>query len=366
MQGEFENSKRDIYLVLTPRQWWLAHVLASQRKKPFVMIILESFQGAQELHQLNLESANSLLQESIFLPGKLTGKNLSRLSAKFFKTLGWFNTLVKLKKLLKKGPVASVFTANFNAIVMQFFYAKLSSQQTEFHVIDDGLNSYKELKIRKRSRLYLFQRSISYGFWMKYPPNGDVLNYYTHTWLLEPNKAARRFKGLKCHGIQRSVFSTEGFSNLKNKALQKFELNLTEWQKPKVVLVFSRTDYLLKTCTEFSVDGFANKLAGFLINNELTNSNIWIKYHPKEQNQDVFNLIRKFNGAQLIPQTIPFELLSGDLLAGDVVIGEISSALYDVALNFPQTNAVSLACLKAGSELAHLFSEVGVNIIEFD
>lgn len=358
---ETEVAKVDVYIAKTPRQWWLAHGMSEYLNRPAVLVISEGFKGASVLKEISVSQQSSPFLKIVLIPGKLSGLHRSWLLAKLFKRFEWWRIRSRLNSLLSEFRIHQVFTANLASVPVQYLHICLNStNKVPFHVLDDGLETYQRKKLKPKSGFSLVYSSLMHGFKIKLPPPEAIFPFYTDGWFFNPARVHQRFKHLKMHVIQPEWFVTPRVVKLAEQALQTFGMDMLAWQAPKVVFVFSRSTFLLDECVAFKIDSFQNTIERFLNEKKLLNRNIWIKYHPREIKDDVFQLTTRLGSVHQVPTTIPFEILSASLLPGDFVVGETSTALFDVAINRPDIQVWSLGCIDATSETYRLFESAGI------
>ena len=349
----------DLYFVKSPRQWWMAHGLGYQLKRPFIMVVNEGFKGAEILDQINNELKSEFLVDSILIPGKLTGQHKGIIKAFIERKTQWSRAKKILQILVQTFDVCRVITANLNVIPIQFLHDRLPN--TEFHIIDDGLETYQIKKTKYKGKLSNVYASIFAGFKVCSPNKNEILPFYTQGWFIDPKTVDSRFKKLiKKEYVNVDVFKEKVMIDIARKTTVCFQLDFEMWHKPKIVFVLSRSDFLFNSFKHFNINTFIEKIQSLLSEEKLESKDIWVKYHPREMNSDDFKLESLYPNINVLPSTIPFEILTPTLLNGDIVVGEISTALFDVAQNSKGIEVYSLCCLEKSNVLQNIFKRVGI------
>lgn len=351
----------DLYLVKTPRQWLLSHVLIEQRKQMAIMVISEGFSGAAKLEEVNKSFQSDYLKATFLIPGKSTFAQKPN-QIKIRKRGFWRLAKKDLESISNQFSISSVFSANPSSVQLQFLH--FLNPSAVFHVIDDGLETYREKPQKKYSKASLIVKSIKYGFPFKAPDSGLIFEYFKNGWFLEPTRVDIRFNQLEKHQIDRDLFRGSSLTILKNRVFQIFGFEFDASLNKKVIIVLSRTAYLEEVCQEYSLNMGLDRIRRYLYCSEFGDSKVFVKYHPREKCRDVYGFEASLKDVLLIPQTIPFELLYDSINDQDLVIGEVSTALFDIALNKPNTKIVSIMCSSSNKDVKLSLIEAGVEIFE--
>jgi hypothetical protein len=356
----------DLYLAKTPRHWWLAHAIAAANKRPAVLLVTEGFHGAEELVNLSKTLNNSPFIDIQLIPGKRSAHRCGFWQKTFYKRIEWWLQKPALDAILATYEVKRYITANLTALPTQYLHHKLQSTNgknvCEFLVLDDGLVQYRPEKITKKSRLDEAFNSLVHGFKICFPVQDTIPSYFSQGWFFAPNLLHPRLQHLQSQQISPDFFSSDVISALTQQVFNKLNLNTEHWQTPKIVLVFSNLSYLETDCPGFSKAKFEQTITQFITKNQLTDHAIWVKYHPREHEPDVFNLKKYYPNCHFLPSQIPFEVITASLNPGDWVVGELSTVLFDVALNRPDVQVHSLMCVTKQKPEYDLFVKAGVCI----
>lgn len=336
--------------------------MASRIQNPAVLLIFEGFKGARTLYDLAVTQPDSPFVSVILVPGKLSGQEYIWPVAKLYRRFEWSRAKRALRAAFRQHLPVRVMTANVNSVHVQYLHALAKKQevQVEFHVLDDGLQSYHPETRRPKSRLSLWYASITHGFNLQSAPNNTLLPYFSEGWFFNPDLIDKRFKHLKTHGLSQDWFQSDYVKKIRNRALSAFGLNLSAWNSPKIVFVFTKLSLLEAHCQGFEQTVFERRIEDFVQSQNNAKCALWVKYHPRESEEDVFQLQKKFDSIQFVPATLPFELLSGSLQPQDRVVGEQSTVLFDVAVNRPDVKVYSLGCAEPGTNIGTLFERAGV------
>lgn len=355
---ESELPSVDVYVIKTPRQWWLAQGISEHLNKPAVMVLSEGFKGAHLLKEIIESQVETRFVKVFWVPGKLTGQEKSWFLATLHRRLEWRGVRNQLNALLKEFRVNKVFTANLASLPIQYLQTSLES--VPFHVLDDGLESYQYKYVKPKNKLSLIYSRLKYGFKVKSASSDSIFPFYTDGWFFNSKIVHKRFKTLKMHQIQTEWFQTPAVLRTGVLALQKFGMDVNAWRQPKIVFVFSTGEFLSAHCANFNLKSFQEKIARFLTAHTVAEHKIWVKYHPRENQGDIFQLASLSNDLREVPTTIPFEILVAGLLPGDLVVGEVSTVLFDIAIKRQDVGVWSLDCIEPGSEAFYLFKNAGV------
>lgn len=352
----------DFYIVNTPRHWWIAQAMANNLRRPAVLLIFEGFKGSRTLYEIALSQNNFLFSKVVLVTGKLSGQDGSKIKAKFYRKLEWSRAKKTLNTLFFDYPPRRVLTANVNSVHVQYLYrlTKKQDSKVEFHVIDDGLQSYHPETRRPKRSLSLLYASIKYGFRIDTAPKNHLFSFFSEGWFFDASLVHDRFFHLQCHNISNDWFESSYMKKLQDNTLTVFGLDMSCWNQPKVVFVFTKLSLLKENCKNFDQSVFEKHIEHFINEKDVSNHSLWVKYHPREPEQDPFNLKDKFYSIQFVPATLPFELLSSGLHSKDMVVGEQSTVLFDVAINRKDVDVYSLGCSGPSSNVGKLFDSAGV------
>lgn len=357
-----DHSVFDFYIVNTPRHWWIAQAMASHLKRPSVLLIIEGFKGSKILYDIAVSHNHSVFSKIALVTGKLTGQDESWLKAKFSKKLEWIRAKKTIREIFFHYPPARVLTANVNSIHIQYLFS-LSRRvdfEVEFHVLDDGLQSYHSENRKPKSFLSTLFSTLKHGFKVNSAPKNQLFPFFTEGWFFDASLVQDRFIHLRRHNILNSWFESEDIKKIQDKTLTVFGLDMDVWMEPKLVFVFTKLSLLKQNCPNFDKLRFEKHIEQFISEKGLSNYSLWVKYHPREIEKDPFSLLNKFDSIKFLPATLPFELLSNSLLPADMVVGEQSTVLFDVAINRKDVNVYSLGCSGPESNVGVLFDRAGV------
>lgn len=353
----------DIYLVTTPRHWWLSQIIAIKRAEKALLVVFNSFKGAEALYKISSKESSFLFDQVILAPGKL--------SKDCFNKTWYRNENAQVKKVLNRlvtnFDIQNVFTGNIHAFPVHFLHSKLK-KKASFHVLDDGIAFYlPEIRTPKSWIKQLF-RSLLLGFFFRSSHEGELYDFFSEGWFLRPNLVDKRFHSLALHNIDQNDVGHEKVEFIKKKVFSLFEFDLKEWNSHKTIIVLTNSEYLAETCRSFSILNFRKKLINLLetLKNDRNLGTIWIKYHPREKKSDFLALNKSFQGVRNIPDGIPFELLLKEITEHDTVIGEFSTILIDVKLVNLRTEVYSVWCESAEKlKLKRMLQDLNVTIDEW-
>lgn len=352
----------DFYIVNTPRHWWISQAMASHFRRPAVLLIFEGFKGAKTLYKLASSQDDSPFSNVVLVPGKLSGQDKAWLVAKLYRRFEWLRAKRCLRTIVSQCPPARVLTANVNSVHIQYLHALSvkNNNAVEFHVLDDGLQSYHAETRNPKSSLSLWYASMTHGFRLQSAPKNTLLPFFSDAWFFNPDLIDRRFRHLNNHCLPPGWFESDYVQKIRDLALSEFGLNLPAWNHPKIVFVFTKLSLLEAHCKNFDQAEFERRIGEFVQSQDGSKYALWVKYHPREPEEDVFQLKKKFDTIQFVPATLPFELLAGSLCSEDMVVGEQSTVLFDVAVNRPDVTVYSLGCAEQGTDIGALFERAGV------
>lgn len=338
--------------------------MAFRLQNPAVLLIFEGFKGAKTLYELATAQENSPFSNVILVPGKLSGQSHSWLVAKFYKRFEWTMAKRALRIAFNHYLPARVLTANVNSVHVQYFYALTQQHRLSvvFHVLDDGLQSYHPETRAPKSSISLWYASIIHGFRLQSAFKNTLLAFYSEGWFFNPALVDDRFTRLKTHQLSLDWFESDYVKKIRDRTLSEFGLNLGAWNSPKIVFVFTKLSLLEAHCEGFKQAAFEQKIEDFVNAHNDSKYTLWVKYHPRESEEDVYSLKKKFDLIQFVPATLPFELLSSSLQATDIVVGEQSTVLFDVAVNRSDVSVYSLGCADMGTDIGNLFARAGVRL----
>lgn len=347
----------DFYIVNTPRHWWIAQAMAIHLRRPAVLLIFDGFKGSKTLYDIAVSQNHSLFAKIVLVTGKLSGQDGSWIKAKISRKLEWPRAKKTINAIFFQYPPARVLTANVNSIHVQYLFllSQKIDSEVEFHVIDDGLQSYHSENRKPKSLLSTLFSTLKHGFRVKTTPRNQLFPFFSQGWFFDASLVQERFIHLRRHNILNSWFESEYIKEIQDKTLTVFGLDMDAWRQPKLVFVFTKLSLLKQNCRGFDKLRFEKHIEQFIREKNISNHSLWVKYHPREPEQDPFNLMNKFGSIKFVPATLPFELLSSSLLPGDVVAGEQSTVLFDVAINRKDVNVYSLGCSGPDSNFGELF-----------
>lgn len=360
------NEKYLFFMVTTPRHWWVAHTIALFLNKTAILCIFDSFNGAKKLYEISKENSNDIFTKIFLAPGSLSGVDKGWVANKIYKKLEWYLVKRFLNNIIEKYEISDVFTGNLSSSQTQYINFKLKLN-AEYHVIDDGLVAYRREYTKPKRGLSLLHARITHGFKIQDPDMDTILPFYKYGWFYSPEIVHERFSNLVLKKIENKWLNENIVTDLKNGIYNKFGLDRFEWNKPKIVFVFSNLSYLESDCPDFNKNEFEAKLVRFvndlMVSNLITHQyKIWVKYHPRELDVDVFRMREKFGNICFIPNGLPFEFLIDEFLSGDHVVGELSTVLFDAATRRKDIKVWSVDCICKPTVESNLFKRSGVKI----
>lgn len=360
------DDKYLFFMVTTPRHWWVAHTIALFLNKSAILCIFDSFNGAKKLYEISKECSNGIFSEVFLAPGSLSGLDKGWAVNKTYKKFEWYLVKKFLNQIIAKFKISEVFTGNLSSSQTQYIYFKLKNN-AEYHVIDDGLVAYRREYTKPKRGLSLLHARITHGFKIQDPDMDTILPFYRYGWFYSPEIVHERFNNLVLKKIENKWLDVSVVNDLKNEIYNKFSLNRSKWNNPKIVFVFSNLSYLESDCPDFNKNQFELNLVRFvndlMVSNSITNQyKIWVKYHPRELDDDVFRMRKKFGNINFVPNGLPFEFLIDEFLSGDHIVGELSTVLFDAATRRKDINVWSIGCISKPTVESNLFKKSGVKI----
>ncbi|AHF02219.1 hypothetical protein THIAE_04180 [Thiomicrospira aerophila AL3] len=350
----------DLYLAKTPRHWWLAHAIAAAEARPAVLMVTEGFHGAEQLIELSKSIKNSPFLTVELIPGKRSSHRYGFFKRRFYKHFEWSIQKQAIDRILAKYDVSRFITANLTALPTQYIYHRYQQTDCQFWVLDDGLVQYRPEIIQQKTHLDEQYQSLLKGFKVRFPKQDQILPFFSHGWFFAPALLHHRLKHLHANKIELHYFDKPVMTELSNRLFKTMSLNSQKWQQSKVVFVFSNESYLQTDCEGFTRAKFEQAIQDFINKNNLQDHAVWVKYHPREHEEDVFGLKKHYPNCEFIPSQIPFEVIVTSLKPADYVVGELSTVLFDVALNRPDVSVHSLMCVTKQKPEYELFNKAGV------
>lgn len=367
----FDKKEVDIFIVSTPRHWLIATALAFYRKVPAIMLIDNTFANVDTYLEVTSNWEESPFIKVIQLFGKKDWLGVKKGGRRRLKSKEVRCKCRLLENLASQYMFGEVFSASVRDWFCQYavYLGTKSGKNIAVHYIDDGARTYFDESSRsKKSLISIVSRKLDYGFWYQYPESYQATPWLKSAFVYHPDLVNEDISTLSIQRIQADWFSVESVKLLHKSLFNKlgFEYlvkQITESSGSNVFFVFTKLSLLYKNCAKFNKSTFRDKVYASVENALKTRGEVWIKYHPREESDDVFDLVRHFPNVHLLPSAFAFDLLIPYLSQGDQLMGDMSTVLFDVALQKPMIKVVSLDCLATDSEISRLFNRAGVRIL---
>lgn len=354
----------DVYLVTTPRQWWLACAIAMHNQGKYqsksLLLIDNGFQGADIFAALTRSWNDSPFEDVMLLFGKNDWQyESSKLKSGWLKRIEKFKRYAEFKELLNRFIVEHIFASNlgsWNLQYLMYLATKSDKKRPGCSYIDDGSLSYYEQKNYELPWLKYLERKLHYGFWYKRPKLLGENKWVQQGYVLSPKYVNSSLKLIPLIELNHNFFDNEALLNLALSVTQKFNFDFDLWRQKKTVLVLSKISILEKKCPGYSASMVSKvKTIG-------EGGAVWVKYHPREQEDDPLRLKQVNKRINFIPSAIPFELLLAGISPEDRICGDVSTVLMDAKLYCSEFNVESQICSSAFPELIKLFESLGITI----
>lgn len=354
----------DLYIVSTPRQWWIACALALQFRRPAKMMIDDCFNGANDYVKLTERWSSSPFKSVELLSGKNEWIGLKSGARAWKKFLEPRKRKQQLTSLLSGCSVKSLFTSS----VRDWFTQLAVNLQPGIHVayLDDGIRTYQSDSFKHFSFFKRLNRKLHYGSWYQAPCPYSELSYLSHAYVFHPKMANSGIQALQVVELKNSWFVTAEMFELAQALLKlyRFEDFVKHHRSSNnLILTFTKLSILKRDCQSFDLVKFKRRLLAYVDQAVQSGQTVWVKYHPREVDHDVYGIAQEIADVHFIPASIPFDILISLLNEGDSMVGEISTVLFDVAARRPDVDVLSIGCLADNPRLLQPFQKVGVKLI---
>lgn len=368
----FDKKEVDIFIVSTPRHWLIATALAFYRKVPAIMLIDNTFANVDTYLEVTSNWEESPFIKVIQLFGKKDWLGVKKGGRRRLKSKEVRCKRQTLQNLASQYTFGEVFSASVRDWFCQYavYLGKKSGKSVAVHYIDDGARTYfDDSSQSKKSIFSIVGRKLDYGFWYQFPKNYQSTPWLKSAFVYHPDLVNEDIRKLSLEGIQADWFSVESIKLLHKSLFNKLGFGSVINQVMKTsgnnaFFVFTKLSLLYKNCAKFNESIFRDKVHASIENALKEKGEVWIKYHPREESDDVFDLVRHFPTVHLLPRAFAFDLLIPYLSQGDQLIGDMSTVLFDVALQKPMVNVTSLDCLVMDSKISTLFKRAGVRTFD--
>lgn len=362
------NEAVDVYIVSTPRHWLIATALAFARKEQAILLIDNTFSDVDNYIEVTTNWEDSPFVEVVKLFGKVDWMNARGWRRNRLKSKEQKNKRQTLKLLSSRYKFINCFTSSVRDWFCQYavFLSKESGDELSAHYIDDGARTYlNDISVPKKSILSAMGRRLTYGFWYQYPESYHATAWLRSALVFHPSIVNSDIGKLTLERISPVWFTVDAVKMLHHSLFESlgFGTLVEEIHRcggRNVFFVFTKLDLLYKNCANFKKTNFQDKLYENIEKALKDGCQVWVKYHPREESRDVFDLVSRFPRIRLLPNGFAFDLVMPYLGKGDSLIGDMSTVLLDVALQRPMVNVVSLDCLSEGTEISTLFLKAGV------
>ncbi len=349
----------EVFIVNTPRQWWIACAIAFKNQSACVLLIENGFQEAALFAKVTQDWDDSPFEEVVLLFGKNNWQQVeSRIQKEWLKKREKQRRYKELRLLLKKYNLAHVYASNVGAWNVQYLL-HLASESEEIHCsyMDDGTLSYYEQSNFKTPYLKYIQRKLHYGWWYKKPYLLGETPWVNRGYVFSSKYANSHLQLVELIELDESFFNSDALEQLAKTLLYRIGFDLGSWKNKKNVLVLSRINMLEKHCP-----GYSQQAKEKILSWESEESDIWVKYHPRELTEDPLMLKELSSRLNIIPSGIPFEILLLGMTVEDKLSGDISTVLMDAKLQHPGLYVESSICRGAFSELIVFLKKIGVDV----
>lgn len=354
----------DVYLVTTPRQWWLACAIAlrhqSEHQSKHILLIDNGFQGAEVFADLTRGWKQSPFEEVKLLFGKNDWQHeRSKLKGGWLKRIEKFKRYAEFKSVLERFVVKEVYASNVGAWNLQYLMHMASKKdaQPKCSYLDDGTLSYYEQKHYSLPWRKYIERKLHYGLWYKRPRLLGENEWVQRGYVLSAKHANSSLQVIPLFELERSFFESRALMNLVSVVTLAFNFDFGLWQKPKKIVVLSKTSVLEQACP-----GYSEFMKAKIRSLGEHSPAVWIKYHPRERDKDPLKLQEINPNVHFIPSGIPFELLLSGVLPSDEVYGDISTVLMDSKLFIPDLHVESYVCDNSFTGIVDLFTRIGISV----
>ena len=355
----------DLYLVSTPRQWWIACALASQLQRNSILLIDNCFNGSDVYAEVTTHWQDSPFMSIEVLSGKNEWLNLDGFSRVLKKTLEPKIRKQQIKKLLAENTVSNFFTSSVRDWLTQFAVHTQSGMQVSY--LDDGIRTYQVDRPKRLSFIAYLHKKLIHGRWYCAPQSYADTTYLKSAYVFHAQMVNSDIKNLQVIELKNDWFVSQGMLNLAQSLLKIYDFEGFVSQqngRSNCILAFTKLSILERDCPSFNLGKFKARVLKTVRKAQENGQVIWVKYHPREVCKDIYDISKMVPNVQFIPASIPFDILISLLVEGDSMLGEISTVLFDVALRRPDIDVFSVDCLLQNPVLATPFQKVGVKILE--
>lgn len=242
--------------------------------------------------------------------------------------------ILYLHQYLRRSPPDTLVVFNDRRPDVQ---AALHACQTATSVYaEDGSNAYSSFTHESYSGVSLAARKLLYGYWYTSP---EVLG--TTPWIEEirathPDNLRSELQGYPVDCIPPNKISELQSSDWVRDYLSAVGITLESIHELDIVLALAHSSFAS------SVDGYIDAYTAILDNATDADLNVGIKYHPRDL--DGYLSTREYDGVFVLPNSVPFELISLGINPQATIIGDVSTVLLTAKM-ISEVRVVSIASL---------------------
>lgn len=341
-----------LYMPSTPFNLLLSYIDAISREGECVLVYID-----QKSETPYLETLSSLVDTPFKEVCYLFAKEVSRKKLKERK-----NNFLKLDKLILKYSFQEIVVGSDRRIEFQYLMNKLIKQKVPVKgsYLDDGLYSYLPWKrTRLQHLLNSITKKIVYGFWWDEPVMPGCSRYIHQSILINAPLALSALKNRDIIELDLKEFSSDRLQTWAKKLFTSFKFNISRVTDIDVFFILPHPNDFKK------MPGYLKSVEKNIENKLSLGKKIAIKYHPKFNKKDPFNLSQHPN-IELIPSSLAFEFILPFLKKGTSIIGNFTTVMLtskilrkdlNVIANISSSNAYEM-------QLVELMNKFNIQIVD--
>lgn len=346
-------TSHSVYFVSTILHLYAAASISAERQNESAHLIFIDQPEDKEypLYSIVKDWDSSPFSSVKLLPGRFKGtiKKLKK-RKQLFKTL---------EKIITDLKPSNIFVGNDRRIEFQYsmHITETLGLDTKGHYMDEGTFTYVGRKASSSfsdSIVDNLLKKLSYGLWWKNPLTVGESAWIHTVHVAFPDLIDQRLRKKITRQLDSNAFTSNSMMQLSTKILDFYAFDSTK---------LSHLDALFTLPHESLFANNANYRDQILTQiKDLKDQGLQVaaKYHPRNSNPDVLNLIA--DGVELIPAGISFEAILPLLPKKTHIVGDLSSTLLIARWLRPELDVTSIYSGTGNPEFDQLFRALNIGI----
>ncbi len=229
----------------------------------------------------------------------------------------------RMQQLLESRHFSDVLVGSDRRVEFQYIMHLLSQSgpPPKGHYLDDGLYSYAGRPYHPvKDRINAGLKKLFYGAWWQEPYTIGASAWINDVWVMAPDLVCDPLKAKNCHRLPPTLFTAPELATLSEALLAHFDESSEDYRTLDVVILLSHPNNIQK------MPGYETNLKGMIEHFVEDKQRIAVKYHPRMQGEDAFEL-KALGVEKVIPSSIAFEFLLPLFKPNAKLFGDVGSSL---------------------------------------